>query len=295
MIGGIARAGKGRAVGLGVAWLALAGPAAAAGSSAAAPAPSKSSAGRSSPGPSEPPAAVDPAESTAGDSSETAEPTGADSSAQEGESGPVAQGSLNQEGAAAALPASAELKRFTLALSLPVATYTRRRLSEEGSVTYRMTGVQGVFAAGPTLRGFFALSHWLHLGLQLSGGFSTVNVDGSPDTESLVTVGLDAAARVTPWAPKWGQPQLTLAVGGRYFDGYFIDESRPGTSITAFSPALSGDVGVVFWLLREVIGVELGAGAAYVFGPASFDAEAAGSGYLQQLDLSIESGLLARF
>lgn len=192
-------------------------------------------------------------------------------------------------------PADVELKRFTLALSLPLATYTRRRLSEEGGVTYRMTGVEGVLASGPTLRGFYALSAWLHLGLQLSGGFSTVNVDGSPDTESLVTVGLDAAARVTPWAPKWGQPQLTLAVGGRYFDGYFVDESRPGTSISAFSPALSGDVGVVLWVLRDVVGVELGAGAAYVFGPASFDAETAGSGYLQQLDLSIDSGLLARF
>lgn len=237
---------------------------------------------------------VTPASGDSSSSTDSAGGSGAESASGTGQGSAEPEREGAHPGSAAALREPGA-KRFTLALSLPLGTYTRRRLSEEGASTYRMTGVQGVLANGPTLRGFYAVSHWLHLGVQLSGGFATVNVDGSPDTESLVMVGLDAAARVTPWAPPWGQPQLTLAVGGRYFDGYFIDESRPSTSISGFSPVFSADAGVVFWLLGEVIGVELGAGAAYAFGPASFEVETAGAGYLQQLDLSIESGLLARF
>jgi hypothetical protein len=184
---------------------------------------------------------------------------------------------------------------FTLTLGAPLVEYARRRLSRDGGATWRVTEVRGGLVAGPALRFFATLEPWLLLGGEFSGGFSTHDVDGIGETETDVELALEVSARLQPWRLAFGQPYLNVGVGGGYLDGSFVDPALASTRVQAVVPRFSGDLGAVLWLARDVVGLELGLGASYLFGPARFTSSEDASGFLQQLELSADAALLARF
>ena len=108
-------------------------------------------------------------------------------------------------------------------------------------------------------------------------------------------MGLEVSGRFAPWTYAWGYPQLTLGVGGRYLDGRFMDASASAPTVTAFIPTGSAELGVVFWLVKDVVGVEAGATGAYTFGPATLNVGEGQGSWVEQMDISLDSGLLARF
>lgn len=158
---------------------------------------------------------------------------------------------------------------FFLELRMPLGRFERRRVESGASEEMRSLVDAGPIYF-PSARVWFPLAPWLAWGGELSGGFSSSQVDGSAQRVGGFA-SLVAQLRLTPWQPSWGQPYLSLGVGGLFWSGPYIDTNTSSPSLTALLPQGTADLGALLWLVPRRWGVDLAGGAGYAFGPGWSD------------------------
>jgi hypothetical protein len=177
---------------------------------------------------------------------------------------------------------------------LPLGRFERRRLAPSGGTAELKSTVDIGAVTLPALRLWAPLLPWLAWGGELSGGFSSDQIDGARQITS-TEVNLLAQLRVAPWHFAWGEPRLALGVGGTLVVGRFLDTNTQSTTMTAVLPAGSADLGALIWLWDQRAALDVMAGAGYAFGPAKLDTTGQSDAFLQRMVIELSLGVVAAF
>jgi len=184
---------------------------------------------------------------------------------------------------------------WTIEVRLPLGRYDRRRSGGSDGSEQLKTNLDIGPLAVPAIRLWTPLNDWLAWGGQLGGGFTSEDLDGGTTQKTTVLVELEAQLRLTPWHPAWGVPQLTVGVGGLFFDGRFIATNTSSGTLTTLLPQGKAELGALVWLLPGSLGIDFAGGAGYAFGPGQLHVGSGQEVFLQRFTIELGAGLAATF